>query len=346
MLQLGKIGTRVQMLKESGSVHAEQLFFKSLTERKLTWSDGRKSVLITPYVLIMPGKITGMLSTVPSAQRVPDELCLGIVSKHRVVEVIFQNSRDRDLWRHGLQSLVSGQCSRDDHVMMSPSSTASSRYFLDQELMDAANQTANHIISWHEIDDAERERLQRFYPFLATSYSGAMFHQFATLKVPRRILVIVDGQTVRGIDEDNQLVLEMPLDADIVIEDRAKDVKSKGDAEMKRTESASASASEVRRLRLQPFRSAPSSMFCFSIVRSEQRLDIGCHDSEQYERWRDGLRFLCDPQMHSLRLRARSAMLAGDLEIGPSDQRKPQQTEERGKKSKRRRGSLWGSLFG
>ena len=88
MLQLGKIGTRVQMLSENGVVHPEQLFFKSLAERKLTWSEGRKSVIITPYVLVLPGKTTGMLSIAPSAQHIPSELCLGIVSKHRVVEVV------------------------------------------------------------------------------------------------------------------------------------------------------------------------------------------------------------------------------------------------------------------
>lgn len=88
LLQLGKIGTRVQIIKESGNLHPAQLFFKSLSKRTITWSDGKRSLLITPYVVVLPGKLTGMLSVAESVTLLPDQLCLGIVSKDRVLEIV------------------------------------------------------------------------------------------------------------------------------------------------------------------------------------------------------------------------------------------------------------------
>lgn len=88
LLQLGKIGTRVQFMKDSGNLQPAQLFFKSLSQRTITWSGGKKSMLVTPYVIVLPGKVTGILSVSKQSEHIPEQLCLGIVSKDRVLEIV------------------------------------------------------------------------------------------------------------------------------------------------------------------------------------------------------------------------------------------------------------------
>merc|ERR1711971_978169 len=106
-----------------------------------------------------------------SVALIPEQLCLGIVSKERVLEIVFQNSRDREIWSQGLRSLVSGQHAAKDRAysniaasqlsLTSPVTVSAAQYYLDESLAPHTNNPDGcRIIPWHEIDDSERRHLQ------------------------------------------------------------------------------------------------------------------------------------------------------------------------------------------
>lgn len=315
LLQLGKIGTRVQILKENGDLYPDQLFFKSLSSRKMSWCGNKKSIIISPYVLILPGKITGLLSISPQVKNIPDELCLGIVSKEIVLECIFQNARDREIWSAALDLLVSSQ----------------SLHFVKSRDVEINNTNTlwngNDIIQWHEITNNEKQKIEHFYPFLLNSYKGAMFNRYTTnkLKLPENVLIKLNryGDKLFCIDSNNNILFQMPFDSEIIIID-PKD---------------------------NHFRHAPSSIHCFSIIRNQQILNIGCNDIQQYNLWRYGIQYLCDKRNHSIRMKTRRAILAGDLSLSPKKQLIQSPSKQQSSSSSRQQSTqttskFWGSLFG
>jgi len=357
----------VQIMKESGNLHPAQLFFKSLSQRTITWSDGKRSMLVTPYVIVLPGKVTGILSVSKNSDRIPEQLCLGIVSKDRVLEIVFQNSRDRQIWSQGLQSLVSGQHAvKDGAVMTNDGSfpltlnvtTSAAQFYLDEALAPHTNDPDGcHVIPWHEIDDSERRNLQHFYSFFSESWNGAVFQRFVTLKLPQKVVVKLNmnGTALQCIDEDDQNVFEMAFDGEVVIED----------SNTNRNDDIFEEKRDDRGLdgrKTKPFRRAPHSMHCFSIIRHDQRLDIGCLDREQYLQWKCGLSYLSLGEMHAIRMKARRAILSGDMYLTADHQlvHSPQLAPANSSslKPKRKRASLslsssksksgksWTSLFG
>lgn len=92
----------------------------------------------------------------------------------------------------------------------------------------------------------------------------------------------LNGTALQCIDENNECIFEMPFDSEVVIEDpRAH--QHDDIFEEKRDGTDGPDGDKNRKLK--PFRRAPASMHCFSIIRHEQRLDIVefphciCYDS-------------------------------------------------------------------
>ncbi len=56
------------------------------TDRTIAWERGKMK--LTPYVLVLPGKLTGLLSVAPIVENIEEGLCLGIVSKTEVLEMV------------------------------------------------------------------------------------------------------------------------------------------------------------------------------------------------------------------------------------------------------------------
>lgn len=196
---------------------------------------------------------------------------------------MFQNSRDRQIWSQGLQSLVSGQHAVKDRAGITDDgsfpltlnvTTSAAQYYLDESLAPHTNDPdGSRVIPWHEIDDSERRNLQHFYSFFSESWNGAMFQRFATLKLPQKLVVKlnVNGTVLQCIDDDNAVVFEMPFDGEVVVEDsnanRNDDIFEQS-VEEKRDDRG------LEGRKTKPFRRAPHSMHCFSIIRHELRLDI------------------------------------------------------------------------
>lgn len=86
-LQASQIGCNVNRLTENGELVNDKLYF-SEQENSLIWKFGAKKLLIDQYSLILPGKVTGMLSVAPIADDFEDERCLGIVSPQQVLEIV------------------------------------------------------------------------------------------------------------------------------------------------------------------------------------------------------------------------------------------------------------------
>eukprot|EP01084_Bolivina_argentea_P009293 17390_1 len=309
LLQLGKIGTRVQILRDSGELMPDQLFFKSLQDKKLSWSDQRKSIIISPYVLILPGKTTGLLCSAPSVHHIPHSLCLGIVSKNIVLELIFQNSRDRNIWGKGLSLLVSSACSK--MTKLPSTNDLSTQYYLTQ--------TNTNIITNIERELCEKQNIFQFYNFLSLSARGDIFYQYAKsiAKPARKILMKLDtnGDILYGIDEYHNIVFKMIFDAQIVIID----VNNNNN---KQTQIINGECTINNKIHM------------FSIIRKEQSFHIGCENKEQYLNWRYGLEYLCDKQNYFVRKKLRKAILNGDLET----------SQDRKERSKNNYG-FWGTLF-
>ena len=99
-------------------------------------------------------------------------------------------------------------------------------------------------------------------------------------------------------------------------------------------------------------------MHCFSIIRKDLELHIGCQDYEQYQLWRYGLEYLCDKTNHYVRMKTRRAILSGDLVLSskneliqsPSKQKSNHHHHHNNRNNREestsRSSSFWSSLFG
>mmetsp|Transcript_6728 Transcript_6728/g.11045 ORF Transcript_6728/g.11045 Transcript_6728/m.11045 type:complete len:389 (+) Transcript_6728:64-1230(+) len=344
LLQLGKIGTRVQLLREDGDLYPDQLFFKSLTDPQLCWSHSKKSLSVSPgKLMLLEGKLTGLLSVAPSVCNISDQLCLGIVTKDIVLEIVFQNARDRSIWSNGLQILAAGPSL---HFSKTTSPSSAAQYYVDSEISHnfSSSWLGDDIIQWHEITNAERRKLEHFYSFLLHSSKGAVFYRYQAkkLKLPQKILVKLDehGHTLQCLDGHHKLLMEIPFDSQVSVLDRQQNTREhrgkdneeerkQNDKEMEASTSSlslssppqtEADREEIATSSFAHFRYAPSSMHCFSIVRKAQSVHIGCTDAAQYQSWRNGLEYLVDRRDHLLRMKARRAIIAGDFVLSPAKQ--------------------------
>jgi len=354
LLKLGKIGTRVQILKDDGELRCDQLFFKSLAQRTLAWSRHKKSMTISPgKVQILPGKLTGLLSVAPSVARIADELCLGVVNKEYVVEIVFQNARDRNIWSTGLELLACGQSLHLTRTS-SPSTVSLAQYFIDRDSNNDYNPyTQTHswfgddIIEWQEIASEEQRKIRTLYPFIMTSFRGDIFflqsnsadtasqthkngdnnklkHEQSPSQQEMILRLNKYGDVLLCMDVERENVLmEIPFDSQISVLDHNlhhKESTNGNDNEVSCSSSSSMpSASDQRDHASLSYSltttttTTTTTIYCLSIVRKQQCLRIQCRNAQQYKLWKYGLKYLLNAQYHVLRMRIRRAIIAGDL---------------------------------
>ena len=168
-IQVGRVGSTITRIDEDGKMRMDKIYFPSISENKIIWENGSQNIKLSPYVLVLPGKITGLLSINSIAKDIPDELCLGIVNKEHVLEIVFQNLKERQVWTKGLQILCSKSSKDESEQLPNETQSIATQFLVNFDTKDDVDM----II---KMSDDEKAKLIYFEKFFKNSTSiGAKF---------------------------------------------------------------------------------------------------------------------------------------------------------------------------